>query len=159
MKTSNGHTWAEPFDMVFDSMGACSGATGIPLQILKEMKRSGCDAFKGSRVHLGKLRAAIVSVQKEPPGLSDVLLSITKEVAGVVGSKLLEHDERTFWDDSVKITQQIQIGLGLVACVLEPDSADDFLRESAVLMENIFESTRKGCRESINPKKNDNDES
>jgi hypothetical protein len=111
MKTSNGHTWAEPFDTVFDSMGACSGATGIPLQILKEMKRSGCDAFKGSRVHLGKLHAAITSAQEEePPGLCDLLLDIAERVARTVASKLFEHHDRAFRDDSIKITQQIQIG-------------------------------------------------
>jgi hypothetical protein len=144
MKTSNGHTWAEPFDTVFDSMGAASGATGIPMQILKEMKRSGCDAFKGSRVHLGKLRAAIASTQQEPPGLCDLLLDITERVARTVASKLLEHHDRSFRADSLKITQQIQIGLGLVACILEPDSADDFLKKSASVMEAIW--TRKGCR-------------
>jgi hypothetical protein len=150
MKTSNGHTWADPFDTVFDSMGAASGATGIPLQILKEMKRRGCDAVKGSRVHLGKLRAAITSTQEEPPGLCDSLLDITERVARTVASKLLEHDDRTFRDDCVKITQQIQLGLGLVACVLDdPGSADDFLRESANVMESIFKSTRKSCHDSI----------
>jgi hypothetical protein len=153
MKTSNGHTWAEPFDTVFDSMGAGSGATGIPMQILKEMKRSGCDAFKGSRVHLGKLRAAIASAQQEPPGLCDLLLDITERVARTVASKLVEHHDRAFRDDCIKITQQIQLGLGLVACVLDDPGSDDFLQESANVMESIFKSTRKRCRELDQPKK------
>jgi hypothetical protein len=133
-------------------MGACSGATGIPLQILKEMKRSGCDAFKGSRVHLGKLRAAMASAQEEePPGLCDLLLDIAERVARTVASKLVEHHDRAFRDDSIKITQQIQIGLGLVALILEPNSVDDFLKRSASVMEAIW--TRKGCRESNQPKR------
>jgi hypothetical protein len=40
---------------IYDSLNACSGATGIPLSILKQAKKSGCDAFKSTRVDLGKL--------------------------------------------------------------------------------------------------------
>ena len=37
-------------------MQACSGATGIPLDVLKAAKKGGCSAFHGSgRVDLGKL--------------------------------------------------------------------------------------------------------
>ncbi len=36
----------------YDSMSACSGATGIPLATLRQAKRAGCPAFAGSRVDL-----------------------------------------------------------------------------------------------------------
>ena len=40
----------------YASMQACSGATGIPLDVLKASKKGGCPAFHGSgRVDLGKL--------------------------------------------------------------------------------------------------------
>ena len=34
----------------YDSIGACSAVTGIPVTLLKHAKRQGCDAFRGSRV-------------------------------------------------------------------------------------------------------------
>jgi hypothetical protein len=40
---------------IYDSLNACSGATGIPLSVLKQAKKGGCDAFKSTRVDLGKL--------------------------------------------------------------------------------------------------------
>jgi hypothetical protein len=41
---------------VYPSMASCSGATGIPLAVLKQSKRDGCDAFdRKNRVHLTKL--------------------------------------------------------------------------------------------------------
>jgi hypothetical protein len=79
-----------------------------------------------------------------------LLLAIVRDVARVVSSKLPGAD-RTFRADSLKITQQIQIGLGLVACILEPNSADDFLRESAAVMDAIW--TRKGRRASRSTEK------
>ena len=160
MKTSNGHSWADPFDTVFDSMGAASGATGIPLQILKEMKRSGCDAFKGSRVHLGKLREALTAAKKEPePGTADVLLMIVEQVARIVSEKLLVYRDAKFRAESRKLTQAIHTGFGAALCIVEPDSVDQFLKQSAALMENIFKSTRKECREAINREKDRSEES
>ena len=39
----------------YDSLAACASGTGIPLTALKHAKRSGCPAFRGSRVYLGPL--------------------------------------------------------------------------------------------------------
>ena len=39
----------------YDSIGACSAATGIPVTVLKHAKRQGCGAFRGSRVYLAPL--------------------------------------------------------------------------------------------------------
>ena len=40
---------------VFDSMAQCSGATGIPLSVIRNAKRSGCPGFAWHRVELAAL--------------------------------------------------------------------------------------------------------
>lgn len=40
---------------IYDSMQACSAATGIPLSIQKQAKAAGSDAFRSNRVSLGPL--------------------------------------------------------------------------------------------------------
>jgi hypothetical protein len=40
---------------IYDSIQACSNATGIPVSVLKQAKKSGCEAFRHSRVDLGRL--------------------------------------------------------------------------------------------------------
>lgn len=40
---------------VYDSMHSCSAATNIPLTVLKRLKKSGCPAFRATRVYLGEL--------------------------------------------------------------------------------------------------------
>src|SRR5271155_720977 len=37
---------------VYDSIGNCAAATGLPVAKIKAAKKSGCGAFKGSRVRL-----------------------------------------------------------------------------------------------------------
>jgi hypothetical protein len=132
----------KPFDDVADSMANAAARIGLPIEVIREAKRNGSSAFRGSRINLTQLREELASAAKET-SLSTLLLNVVKDVARVVSSKLPGAD-RTFRADSLKITQQIQIGLGLVACILEPDSADDFLKKSASVMEAIW--TRKGCR-------------
>ena len=39
----------------YDSIGACAAGTGIPTTAIKHAKRSGCAAFRGSRVYLAPL--------------------------------------------------------------------------------------------------------
>ena len=39
----------------YDSLASCSNGTGIPMTALKHAKRSGCAAFRGSRVYLEPL--------------------------------------------------------------------------------------------------------
>ena len=53
-KTKKTHDTSPPLP-VFDSISACSGATGIPASAIKKAKRAGCRAFVSSRVHLGEL--------------------------------------------------------------------------------------------------------
>lgn len=40
---------------VFDSIAACSGATGIPVGVIRKAKRAGCRTFNSSRVDLAEL--------------------------------------------------------------------------------------------------------
>lgn len=39
----------------YDSLGACAAGTGIPVTTIKQAKRAGCSAFRGSRVYLAPL--------------------------------------------------------------------------------------------------------
>jgi hypothetical protein len=135
-----------PLDDVADSMQAAASRLGIPIEAVKGAKRSGCCAFRGSRVHVGKLTKWLTSQQKELGAsdvlLSDVLLSVVKEVARIVPNKL-PHTDARFREDSRKLTEAIHNGFGVALCVVEPDSVDRFLKKSAALMENIFKSDRK----------------
>lgn len=46
---------------IYDSISSCSASTGIPVAVLKQAKRSGCKAFKSTRVYLGELLPWIFS--------------------------------------------------------------------------------------------------
>jgi hypothetical protein len=131
-----------PFDHIADSMANAAARIGVPIEVIKAAKRGGSTAFRGSRINITQLREELASVAKEP-SLSDVLLSIVKEVADAVGSRLPRRDAR-FRADCGKLTEAIHNGFGCVLAILEPDSADDFLQKSASIMESIFaKSTRK----------------
>ena len=39
----------------YDSLGSCAAGTGIPVTMIKQAKRAGCSAFRGSRVYLAPL--------------------------------------------------------------------------------------------------------
>jgi hypothetical protein len=134
----------KPFDVICDSMSNAAARLGVPIGAIKAAKREGSPSFRGSRINITRLRKELAAAAKEP-SLSTLLLNVVKDVARVVSSRVPGADH-TFRADSLKITQQIQIGLSLVACILEPNSADDFLKRSASVMEAIW--TRKGCRAS-----------
>jgi hypothetical protein len=98
----------KPFDDVADSMANAAARIGVPIEVIKAAKRGGSTAFRGSRINLTRLREEIASAAKEQ-SLATLLLNIVKDVAHVVSSRLPDAD-RTFRADSLKITQQIQIG-------------------------------------------------
>jgi hypothetical protein len=128
----------KPFDDVVDSMAAASARLSVPIETIKAAKRGGCEAFRGSRVHLGKLREWLAA-EKEPAGISDLLLVIAHDVAQRVSEALTKCFGKRFRTDSDKLCQAIQLGLGATVCVVEPNSADEFLAETAALFESIFE--------------------
>lgn len=53
---------------VYDSIDACSGATGIPRGVIKSAKKLGCSAFHSNRVKLGPLLAFIFTEKEGPSG-------------------------------------------------------------------------------------------
>lgn len=61
---------AAPTLPIYDSMQACSNATGIPLSALKTAKHSGCSAFRSNRVDLGLLLPWLFSQNGEDSGLN-----------------------------------------------------------------------------------------
>jgi hypothetical protein len=131
-----------PFDDVADSMAAAASRLGVPLQAVKVAKRTGCDAFRGSRVHLGKLREWLASAEKES-STSDNLLMIVQNVAQRVSEVLARCPGKRFRTDSDKLCQAIHNGFAAALCIVEPDSADGFLRKSGALFESVFKPPRE----------------
>ena len=129
---------SKAFDDVADSMAAAASRLGVPLEAVKLAKRNGSSAFKGSRVHLGKLKDDLVLSAKEP-GVADVLLIIARDVAQRVSYAVAKCPEKRFRTDCDKLCEAIHNGFGAALCVVEPDSADDFLRESSAMFESVFQ--------------------
>jgi hypothetical protein len=132
----------KPFDSVADSMGQAAALLGVPLEAIKAAKRSGSTAFRGSRVNVTQLRQEIGSAEKAPT-TADVLMIIAHDVAHRVSRALARYPGKRFRTESDRLCQAIQLGLGAAVCVVEPDSADEVLAESAALFENIFEKAAR----------------
>jgi hypothetical protein len=149
-----------PFDEMADSMTNAAARMGIPLEVIREAKRNGSSAFRGGRVDLTQLREEIASAAKRP-STGGVLLSIAEAVAGIVAEKLLLCRDAKFRTDSDKMCQAVHNGFAVALCVVEPDSADEFLRKSSAMFERVFEKpARKRSRQRVNhPKKNGSEES
>jgi hypothetical protein len=80
---------------------------------------------------------------------------IAEQVASIVAEKLLLCRDAKFEAESDRLCQAIHNGFAAALCIVEPDSADGFLRESSAMFESIFENRlAKSGREPINPKKN-----
>ena len=136
MKTSEDF---KPFDDVADSMAAAAARLNVPLAKVKELKRAGCTAFRGSRVHLDDLAKAL-AVEKELT-ISDALTTILEEVATIIA------DRKTPQPDAFNLTSAVQVGFGVAVLILEPAQVDEFLRQSAKLCERIVGSPlRKDAR-------------
>ena len=110
----------KPFDDVADSMQAAASRLGVPIDAVKQAKRNGSDAFRGSRVHVGKLKKALTS-QKEP-GVTDILGAMLEQVLRITIDKNIPVRE------AENILSTIQIGFGATVLVLEPAAVDQFLR-------------------------------
>ena len=137
MKTcDNFHT----FD-VADSMAAAAARLDVPLEVVKQAKREGCTAFKGSRVHLRELAEAIASLV-EQPSTAEVLLIMIKEIVrrikAVESLPLNAARKREIGN----LTETIHNGFGLSLAILEPGNVDQFLKRSAALFEQMFKSNR-----------------
>jgi hypothetical protein len=126
MKTSDDF---KPFDDVADSMAAAAARLNVPLAKIKELKRAGCTAFRGSRVHLGEL-AKELAVEKELT-MSGVLTTILEEVATIIADKKIPQP------DAFTMASAVQVGFAVAVLVLEPAQVDEFLRQSAKLCDRI----------------------
>ena len=136
MKTSEDF---KPFDDVADSMAAAAARLNVPLAKVKEMKRAGCTASRGSRVHLDDLAKAL-AVEKELT-ISDALTTILEEVGTIIA------DRKTPQPDAFNLTSAVQVGFGVAVLILEPAQVDEFLRQSVKLCERIVGSPlRKDAR-------------
>jgi hypothetical protein len=50
---------------VYDNVEQCSGATGIPVSLIKAIRRTSKEPFKNQRIHLGPLLREVFADQKE----------------------------------------------------------------------------------------------
>src|SRR5215467_3776262 len=91
-------------DDVVDSMAAAASRLGVPLEAVKLAKRNGSSAFRGSRVHLEKLKEDLVLSAKEP-GAADVLLIIAHDVAQRVSEALARSPDKRLRTTSDKLCQ------------------------------------------------------
>jgi hypothetical protein len=70
-----------------------------------------------------------------------VLLSIAEAVAGIVAEKLLLLcRDAKFRTDSDKMCQAVRNGFAVALCVVEPDSADEFLKKSSAMFERFLKN-------------------
>src|SRR5262245_14589330 len=135
-----------------DSMRAAASRLGVPLELVKQCKRQGSRAFRGSRIYL-KLLAHEIAAINEPdtvpfnipvgPNCSpetvekfQELLRVaihsrfltTGEIIEVLGPNL---ESKEFG----KVTEVIHTGFGAAVMLLEPDSAtDDFLKRTVAAL-------------------------
>jgi hypothetical protein len=121
---------------VADSMAAAAARLNVPLEVVKQAKREGCTAFKGSRVHLRELAGAIAS-PVEQPSTAEVLLIMVKQIVrrikAVESLPLNAARKREIGN----LTEAIHNGFGLALSILELDNVDQFLKRSAALFEQI----------------------
>jgi hypothetical protein len=128
----------KPFDDVADSMQAAASRLGIPIEAVKQAKREGSDAFRGSRVHVGKLVKELKS-QKEL-GVADILEAMLEQALAITAEKNIPVR------DAENILSAVQIGFGAAVLILEPAKADHFLSRTAKRCEQTFKPIRKNCR-------------
>src|SRR5207244_8016850 len=116
---------------------AAASRLGVPLEAVKMAKRAGCDAFKGSRVNLGRLQKFFTTqATRAQPTLSELLLCVVKDVAHVISEKLPLHDA-PFREESGRMTEQIHLGFDLALAVVEHDRAGWYLLRMDGVMDSL----------------------
>ena len=121
-------------------MQAAASRLGVPIEAVKQAKRNGSDAFRGSRVHVGKL--AKESTSHKEPGVAEILTPILVQALRIIA------DKKTPARDAEKLASAIQIGFSIAVLVLEPAKVDGFLRRTAKLCEQILKPAQT-LRESM----------
>ena len=157
---------------VADSMQAAASRLGIPVEIVKRMKRNGCPAFKGSRVYLAELDRAIKAANEPdfymfPIPVSEncnervkngfrqmLLLALRSHWLGA--AEILEivlqwvREIIRSWPftrdqkkDIINLAVAIHQGLGAAMMVLDWDGTDEFLKKSAAIFANATRAVTK----------------
>src|SRR5260370_35771833 len=107
----------QPFDNVADSMAAAASRLGVPIEAVKQAKRNGSDAFRGSRVHVGKLVKELTqraNTHAKEPGVADILEAMLKEALRITADKKIPAR------DAENILSAVQIGFVAAVLILEP---------------------------------------
>jgi hypothetical protein len=135
---------------------------------VKEMKKSACVAFRGSRIHLRELAEAILAAQEptailfpvpisakcEPKVIEDFrdLVRMAVRCRWLSASEILEillqqiievmNRKKLPPDDADNLALAIQIGFGTAVLILESASVDQFLGRSAALLTESLNKPR-----------------
>ena len=97
----------------YDSLGACAAATGIPVSTLKNAKRQGCSAFRGSRVYL----AALLRWLFETPDRSLVNYDQEKAQHVVLQNAKLKVELRQLKRELIPVDEVTHLGAELGAAI------------------------------------------
>ncbi len=97
----------------YDSIGACSAATGIPVSTLKHAKRQGCSAFRGSRVYL----AALLRWMFESPDRSRVNYDQERAQHVVLQNAKLKVELRQLKRELLPVEEVAHLGAELGAAI------------------------------------------
>ena len=125
----------QPLDDVADSMQAAASRLGVPLEAVKRAKRDGSDAFRGSRVHVGKLAKELT--KQTEPGVAEILGAMLEQSSRIIAG------ENIPTRDAENLISTMQLGFGVAVLILEPAKVDGFLRRTAKQCEQTFKSIRK----------------
>jgi hypothetical protein len=97
----------------YDSIGACSAATRIPVTTLKHAKRQGCEAFRGSRVYLAPFLAWFF----ETPERSQVNYDQERAQHVVLQNAMLKVELRKLRREVILVEEVRRVGAELGAAI------------------------------------------
>jgi hypothetical protein len=152
-----------------DSMRQAAAILDVPLQAVKECKRQGSRAFRGSRIYLKLLAQEIASINKPDTVPFDIptgpnckpetveafqgLLRVairarfltTGEILEIVLDQIIEAwGQKLESKELGKAAETIHMGFGVAVMLLEPNpAADEFLKRSAAKLTRNAQRNRK----------------
>jgi hypothetical protein len=76
---------------------------------------------------------------------------IAEQVASIVAEKLLLCRDAKFEAESDRLCQAVHNGFAVALCVVEPDSADEFLKKSSAMFERVFKKSARKKKPPASP--------
>lgn len=103
----------------YDSMAAASAAMGISIEVMKRAKKSGCAAFRGSRVHAAELRQFISQNSEALQAVGDDSLKDQKTSLEIRKLKRIEDTADRVLVKKTEVAAAICRILGQIASISE----------------------------------------